>query len=73
MRPEQKAPEVPDEETALHCIVEYLTKGQKGEDSRYGYSFHVNNPIDRYLRSVGMTGELSHFSYGVSGPFLSAC
>jgi len=69
---EEVAPEVPSEETALHFIIEYVTKGQKSEDSRYGYSFYVIHAIDAYLRSLGRTGELSRWCSGVSAPFLSA-
>ena len=73
MRSEQPIPSSPSEETALHFIVEYLTKGRKPEHSHFGYSFYVVHAIDAYLRAQGMTGELTHAAYRVSAPFLSAC
>jgi hypothetical protein len=73
MRPQQTVPAPPSEDVALQFVIDYLTKGNRGEYSNYGYSLHVLNVVIAFLRSHGLIGDVNYGARQVSDPFLSAC
>jgi hypothetical protein len=66
------APAIPTEDTALRYIVDYMIRGPRQGEPRYGYTFYLKNAIDPYLLSQGVQENRGLYCDGVSAPFLSA-